>query len=296
MLAPYLLVYLAAMYGFRRAVVWRCALMVAVAVLVVAPISIRNRLLYGKFVPLQTGTGLNLWEGIGEASGNSFGTVSKDDEVGSQEVALYGDPRYLWWATPDGIQRDRDRINKSLAIIRSHPLWYTSVVLGRIREMLNYSASAPMVRTTAVGDSPELARSNGGSSDPKAEARLALAGQTASRAALAPGQRLGLIRWPVKALQRLIRETTLALLLVGSSAVLLLSPRRWLFFAAVPAYYMLFQSVLHTEFRYTLPMQYLLFTFAAVGWVALGNQVYSYVLQALQTLRYPAQAFRPGKG
>jgi hypothetical protein len=37
----------------------------------------------------------------------------------------------------------------------------------------------------------------------------------------------------------------------------------------VPAYYLLFQSLVHTEFRYTMPMHYFLFVFAAIGWVLL---------------------------
>jgi hypothetical protein len=45
--------------------------------------------------------------------------------------------------------------------------------------------------------------------------------------------------------------------------------------ATVPLYSFIFQSVLHTEFRYTLPMQYFLFVFAAVAWVALGAVISS---------------------
>jgi hypothetical protein len=284
MLAPYLFVYLATMFRWRRAVVWRCAMMIAAAVLIITPIAIRNRSLYGRFLPLQIGTGLNLWEGIGEASGNGFGAVSKDDEVGRQEIALYGDPRYLWWATPDGIERDQDRINKSLRIIRSHPLWYAGVIIGRVTQMVNYSASAPMVKTAAAQAEPWITQSTRDSPETRTEARLFRAGQEASRAALMPGLKLAMIRWPVKALQRLVRETSLVLLLLGGGALLLLSPRRWLFIAAVPGYYMLFQSTLHTEFRYTLPMQYFLFTFAATGWVAAAHWAYASLLRGLEML------------
>jgi len=40
-----------------------------------------------------------------------------------------------------------------------------------------------------------------------------------------------------------------------------------LFLSIVPLYYFLFQSAMHTEFRYTLPMQYFMFVFAATVWV-----------------------------
>ena len=55
--------------------------------------------------------------------------------------------------------------------------------------------------------------------------------------------------------------------LLSLVALLLLSPTRTWFFAGVPIYYFLFQGFFHTEFRYTLPMQYFVFTFAAVTWV-----------------------------
>lgn len=44
--------------------------------------------------------------------------------------------------------------------------------------------------------------------------------------------------------------------------------RRWralALLAAVPAYYLLFQSMLHTEYRYVLPMHALLFVSAGVA-------------------------------
>jgi hypothetical protein len=49
--------------------------------------------------------------------------------------------------------------------------------------------------------------------------------------------------------------------------VFFLSRRRAWFLLIVPLYYFLFQGFFHTEFRYTLPMQYFVFTFAAVSWV-----------------------------
>jgi hypothetical protein len=47
--------------------------------------------------------------------------------------------------------------------------------------------------------------------------------------------------------------------------------RRWLFIFIVPAYYFLFQSIIHNEFRYILPMYYFLFIFSAVSWCLLAQ-------------------------
>lgn len=41
----------------------------------------------------------------------------------------------------------------------------------------------------------------------------------------------------------------------------------------VALYYFLFQSVMHTEFRYTLAMRYFLFVFAAIVWTLLLSVV-----------------------
>jgi uncharacterized membrane protein len=58
-------------------------------------------------------------------------------------------------------------------------------------------------------------------------------------------------------------------ILVGTAILFIASWRRALFLGMVPIYYFLFQSFTHTEFRYTLPMQYFLFVLAAIVWVIL---------------------------
>jgi len=53
---------------------------------------------------------------------------------------------------------------------------------------------------------------------------------------------------------------------IGVGALLLVG--RWrqvLWIAAVPLYFLSFQSLLHTEYRYIVPMHYFLFAFAAIG-------------------------------
>jgi hypothetical protein len=62
----------------------------------------------------------------------------------------------------------------------------------------------------------------------------------------------------------------LAFIILGAMILFAASWRRALFISIVPLYYFLFQSAMHTEFRYTLPMQYFVFVFAAIVWVILG--------------------------
>jgi hypothetical protein len=71
----------------------------------------------------------------------------------------------------------------------------------------------------------------------------------------------------IRALQRLIKEPLSYSILVGTVVLFVACWRRALFLGMVPLYYFLFQSFTHTEFRYTLPMQYFLFVFAAIAWI-----------------------------
>jgi hypothetical protein len=238
----------------------------ASALLVIAPITIRNYLVYREFVPISIGTGLNLWEGIGEASGDRFGAVATDDAVALQDAEFYNEPRYGGsWVTPDGITRDRDRVRRSLAIIGQHPLWYAGVMLHRCKEMVNYTAHAPLVfrrgQTSAAG----------GAASVRPEWRE-LAAQSASPGV---GNRFAWLRPVVRAAERVIKEPMTVMIFAGALLAFLLAWRRAMWVAMVPLYYFIFQSVLHTEFRYTLPMQYFLFVFAAVAWVALGAAISS---------------------
>src|SRR4029079_3403245 len=140
LLGLFLVVMLAVINSRRWFAVKRAAVAAMISLLAIAPITIRNYLVYGAFIPIQVGIGLNLWEGIADASGDRFGAVKLDTEVATQEAELYGDPRYARsWSTPDGIERDRARVRRSLDVILHHPFWYAGVMIKRSTEMLKYS-------------------------------------------------------------------------------------------------------------------------------------------------------------
>jgi hypothetical protein len=257
-----------------RAGRWRTALAVAAgAVLAVAPITIRNYVLYRELVPVSINLGIVLWEGIGEASGNAWGTVTDDIDVAAQEARMYGDPRYGdWWASPDGIRRDRDRVRRSLRVISEHPGWFAGVALRRALQMLDYAgADAPPVAPRgavpeAFLDSlhePGRGRSAAHLWGPDLLARLRP--RITSRDAVAVGRVLAGIRPPVAAAQTVLAALVLPLVLLGLVAVFALAPRRALFLLAVPAYQVALQSIVHFEFRYVLPLHACLVVFAGAG-------------------------------
>ena len=259
----FLIVMLPMIYGWRMSIIKRAAVMAAVSLLTIAPVTIKNYVVYGEFVPVNIGLGIVLWEGIGEtARGNEFGAVARDDEVAIQDAEIYGKPRYAGsWSTPDGIMRDRDRVKRSLGIIARHPFWYSGVMMKRMAGTLKYSAHAPLVyrssevnpyaRTGEVRKSWEPLVTDGASS-------------------LKVGESLSWARPVVRAVQRLTKETMLGFVILGAAMMFIASRRRSLFLLMLPIYYWLFQCFMHTEFRYTLPMHYFLFVFAAVVWVVIG--------------------------
>lgn len=262
LLGLFVLVILTLTSARRLPVLKRAALMAAVSILAIAPITIRNYVVYHAFIPVQLGTGLNLWEGIADFGGGRFGAVSKDTEVADQEAELYNDSRYAGsWTTPDGITRDRDRTRRSLDVILHHPIWYSGVMLERCGEMLKYSAHAPLVLTISQSNHQQQTL-------PIKRGWSEIASNGDSN--LAAGRSMFWLRPVIRGLQRTTKETMLVFIIVGATILAAASWRRAVFLSMVPLYYFVFQSAMHTEFRYTLPMQYLVFVFAAIVWVLLG--------------------------
>lgn len=199
---------------------------------IVAPITVRNYLVYGAFVPVSTNLGIVLWEGIADAGGERFGAFPADREVARDEARIFGEPRYReWWASPDGIARDHFRVKRSLTVIRENPGWFARAMLRRMAQMLDYAGNAPPLVEATSGP-----------------------------------------RALVRALQLGLTALLLAAVAAGAGLVGALAPRRALLLGIVPFAYLVLQAPMHLEFRVTLPMHALLALFAgaaAVGAVSL---------------------------
>lgn len=271
-MAPFLaaVLFVAARHRFGAAL--RLGALVAAAALVVAPITVRNYWIFHELVPVSINGGLTLWEGVADAGGEAYGARRTDLNVAAEEAERYGKPAYAdWWAEPDGIWRDRDRFRRSIEVIRSRPIWYAGAMLRRMWEMLDYQAEeVPFVASAPADDDHR---------DPREDlaSRFADAGEGVpgpripDRAALAPGRGVAFARPLVGWLQRLAAVTTLPLCLLGIAALL---PTRWRtawFLAAVPGYYLLFESPFLHEWRLTTPMHFGIFALAGGGWVTLAR-------------------------
>ncbi|MBI4853747.1 MAG: WecB/TagA/CpsF family glycosyltransferase [Acidobacteria bacterium] len=232
----------------------RLGLIVLGTALVIAPITIRNFQLYGKFVPLTLNIGNILQIGLGEED-PSLGLPATDVETLIWDAKTYNRPDYAGnLISPDGFLRERDRVRRSVAIILDRPFWYTGVMLKRINLMTKYSAHAPLVR-------PELPDKKALFEEYKEKYGLVVG--TFSYYS-DNGTTLDYFRPLVRALQRIFKEGLWIFIFLG----ILISTKNfhsWLLIATVPLYYLISQSAMHSEFRYVLPAHCLLFIFYGVA-------------------------------
>jgi hypothetical protein len=222
------------------------------ALLLIAPIMIRNAVAFRAFVPTGLGTGTNLWEGIGETSrAAEFGAVFGDSlliEQERREMNLPTDaPLGLYW--PNGVERDRARTRKALSVITAHPVWYAGVMARRMWGMLKY-AGEPLPYYGSAGIN------------------------VTSRKSLPESWQGGVLALFVNVLgmlQSVFRYLALPLMLFGLWLALRCDRRMtWLLLATV-LYYLIVGSSLHMEIRYGLPMQSLLLVFAGFAVCRLGE-------------------------
>lgn len=212
------------------------------ALLIIGPLTIRNRIAFGKFIPVSLGAGQTLIEGIADYNTDgSLGLPQTDMELIRGEAETSHRPDYAnSLFTPDGIERDRARMARGFAVIRAHPFWFAGVMVRRAASMLR------LERTPL-----RLAATNSGV--------------------------WSLLHWPLRTLQTLfITALFLPLTLIGAG--ILFYRRQFQTLAivlVVPFYYFCIQSALHTEYRYVYVIHYFLFVLAAVAVHAIGCKVRS---------------------
>lgn len=124
----------------------------------IAPITIRNALVFRSFIPVSLGTGVILCEGIGDYDVEQrFGLPTTDVGTTVQEAQLAGRPDYAAELyRPDGIERERARVARALSVIGSNPAWFVGVMAQRILAMLEYEPVAIISAEPTVSHSVEI--------------------------------------------------------------------------------------------------------------------------------------------
>jgi hypothetical protein len=132
LLAPFLAAVTLLVVEHGRRLRSAAAIMVG-ALMLIAPITIKNAIVFHHFIPLSLGAGQTLLEGIAEYDEEGRFNIPKTDlGIMRQEAEWNHRPEYaLMLFTPDGIQRDRMRIARGLGVIGTYPMWFLGVMSKR---------------------------------------------------------------------------------------------------------------------------------------------------------------------
>jgi len=206
-------------------------------------------------VPTGLGAGTNLLEGIGETErgAREFGAAPNDRDLIEQERAALNVPPGASFDLyyPDGIQRDRARTRKAVAIIAQHPFWYAGSVVRRMAAVVKYAGEPNGIYGSAGIN-------------------------ITSKKCLPPPWQGGMVAFPVNVLgmfQSVLRYVLLPLMIVGVFLAFRLDRRVTALMMATVFYYLVVGSLMHTHIRYGLPMQALLTIFGGLTLSSVQNSL-----------------------
>lgn len=137
---------------------WRFALAVVCGtLLVVLPLTLRNAIVFQRFIPVSLGAGQTLLEGIADYDREGrFGIPQTDVGIMKQEAEIYQRPDYYRTLfNPDGFERERARLYRGFAVICSHPLWFAGVMTRRASSMVRLERSRLISTQPAVSHPPQ---------------------------------------------------------------------------------------------------------------------------------------------
>ena len=118
---------------------WRFALAIIFGtLLIVLPLTVRNAIVFHRFIPLSLGAGQTLLEGIADYDPQGrFNIPSTDMGIMKQEAEDFHRPDYYGTLfNPDGVERERARLSRCWGVIRSNPVWFSGVMVRRATMMV----------------------------------------------------------------------------------------------------------------------------------------------------------------
>ena len=266
LLGPFASFFLFFLLGRNRRALALSGTVALTSLLVVSPITLRNWLVFGEFVPVSINGGITLWQGVADAGGKEYGARVWDKQVIAEEAERYGRPDYRkWWAEPEGIARDHDRYRRAMEVIRARPFWYARAMARRMGMMLLFS------------EGPRELLPDGAAHESSAEERVplqAVPGLDARISETAFARKAGFgtfLRGPL----RVVHSIWFVFPLLAWAGIALSfrdSPRATVLWLIVPIYYLIFESPFLYEWRVAVPMQYFLLPFAAKALADIGRR------------------------
>jgi hypothetical protein len=139
--------------------------LLAGALLIIAPLTIRNWIVFHHFIPVSLGAGQTMLEGISDYDPDRrFGIPNTDMGIMKMEAEQHNRPDYYSTLfAPDGIKRDRMRLARGFSVIRDNPAWFATVMIRRAGSMLRLerarliSVGPPVThKFTNVGESQQV--------------------------------------------------------------------------------------------------------------------------------------------
>lgn len=144
---------------FARERRWQMAAALVCGVLVVvAPLTVRNAVVFQHFIPVSLGAGQTLLEGIADYDvEGKFGIPSTDLEIVRMEAREAGRADYAEALfVPDGVKRERERLARGARVITAHPVWFAGVMLRRGFSMLRLERVHLVASGAGVTQSPSV--------------------------------------------------------------------------------------------------------------------------------------------
>lgn len=155
LMAPFLAVVTFIVFEKAKRLRFAAALL-AGAILVIAPLTIRNWMVFHHFIPVSLGAGQTMLEGIADYDPDgSLGIPNTDMGIMKMEAEQYG--RADYYSTlfaPDGIQRDRQRVARAFSVMAHHPLWFSGVMIRRGSSMLRLERTPRLSGMPSINYSP----------------------------------------------------------------------------------------------------------------------------------------------
>ena len=143
----------------RGARLRNAAAVVGGALLVIAPLTIRNAFVFGHFIPISLGAGQTLIEGIADYDeAGRFGLPATDLGVTRMEATEHERPDYYGHLfNPDGIRRERQRTARAFKVISANPVWFAGVMARRAASMLRLERARTVAAETPVSHALDVA-------------------------------------------------------------------------------------------------------------------------------------------
>jgi hypothetical protein len=151
---------------------WRSSLAIIFGtILIVLPLTVRNAIVFHRLIPVSLGAGQTLLEGIADYDEADRFNISRTDVgIQNQEAEAFHRPDYKnGLLSPDGVEREHWRLQRGFKVIRSHPVWFGSVMMRRTISMVRLERARLVSRQPTITHAADVTNVKAGAVIPPDE-------------------------------------------------------------------------------------------------------------------------------